>query len=225
MTSIYEQVLGDDFGKLHPRIQQRFSFSSVDRIASIGRGVMDRIWYSKWAALPLFVGASRNIMFPQGGEKVPFTIGNYAYLDSFGRETVTWCRKFKFPNAIRCFDATMIYSSKRQKIVDYLGTKQHLAVDLQMSVQDNGGIKIRSGEQRFYERGIQFRFPSLLTGIAEVCEWFDDEEETYKISVEVTNRILGPVFRYNGRFQAQFEQVDATSVPLDAMPLREERRE
>jgi len=225
LTSIYEQALGNDFRKLHPRIQQRFGFSSKDRVASIGHGVMESIWYSKWAALPLYLGTFRNIMFPQGGNKVPFTIGNYAYLDSYGRETVTWCRKFKFANTIRSFDATMIYSPIRQRIVDYLGSKQHLAVDLQISVQDNGGIKIRSGEQRFYERGVQFRFPYLLTGIADVSEWYDDEENTYKISVEVNNQLLGTVFRYKGRFQARFEEIDEEAIPLEARPLREERRE
>jgi hypothetical protein len=98
----------------------------------------------------------------------------------------------------------MIYSHKRQAIVDYLGNKQHLAVDLQISAQENGGIRIRSGDQRFYEGILQFRFPSLLTAIADVCEWYDDQENTYKISVEVNNPLLGPVFRYTGRFQAQF---------------------
>ncbi|BBI34462.1 DUF4166 domain-containing protein [Cohnella abietis] len=225
MASIYQQVLGNDFQKLHPRIQQRFGFNSKDRVASIGYGVMERIWYSKWALLPLYLGTLRNIMFPQGGEQVPFTIGNYAYVDSFGRETVTWSRKFKFPRAIRCFDATMIYSQARDRIVDYLGSKQHLAVDLQISAQENGGIKIRSGEQRFYEGGIKFKFPSLLTGIADVCEWYDDEESTYKISVEVNNPILGTIFRYSGRFQARFEEMDDVAIPLDVKPLREERRE
>src|ERR1700752_804240 len=42
MNSIYERALGSDFSRLHPKIQQRFGFSSVDGLACIGRGVMDR---------------------------------------------------------------------------------------------------------------------------------------------------------------------------------------
>ena len=225
VTSIYRQALGSDFDKLHPRIQERFGFSSKDRVASIGVGVMDRIWYSRWAAIPLYIGTYRNIMFPQRGTGIPFTIGNYAYTDGYGRETVTWSRKFKFPDTIRRFDATMIYSRRRGMIVDYLGTKQHLAVDLEMSADEEGGINIRSGEQRFYEGGLGFRFPPLLTGIANVREWYDDRETTYKISVEVTNRLLGCVFRYDGRFQARFVPQDPAMIPLDALPLREESRE
>ncbi|MFC4305938.1 DUF4166 domain-containing protein [Cohnella boryungensis] len=225
MISIYEQALGSEFRKLHPKVQERFGFSSKDGIASIGHGVMERIWYAKWAALPLRLGQTRHIMFPRGGTAIPFSIDNYAYRDAYGRETVTWCRKFKFPEAIRSFDATMIYSEDRQKIVDYLGTKQHLAVDLEMTVRDDGGIQIRSGEQRFYEGPLGFRFPPSLTGIANVCEWYDDREQTFKISVNVTNPLIGPVFRYHGRFQARFERLDAAAFPLDIKPLREERRE
>lgn len=223
MKSIYEEALGDEFTKLHPRIQQRFGFSSKDKVASIGHGVMKRIWFSKWVALPLLLGSSRHIMFPQGGRQIPFTIENFAYTDSFGRETVTWIRKFKFKQTIRYFDATMIYSQQRNRIVDYLGNKQHLAVDLELSVGPNGGIRIRSGDQRFYEGLLQFRFPQLFTAIAEVNEWYDDQEETYRITVEVTNPLIGMIFQYEGAFDAHF--VDAVHVPLDVQPLREEHRE
>ena len=225
MASIYEQVMGKEFKRLHPRIQQRFGFNSADRVASIGHGMMDSVWYAKWAALPLYLGTTRNIMFPQGGERIPFTIENFAYKDRYGRETVTWNRKFNFPNAIRQFDATMIYSAERSGIVDYLGNKQHLAVDLEISASPNGGIRIRSGEQRFYEGWLQFRFPRSFTGIAEVCEWYDDWEDQYKISVEIDNPLLGPVFRYKGSFDAHFLDLTVNRIPLDARPLREEKRE
>lgn len=46
-----------------------------------------------------------------------------------------------------------------RRIVDYLGTRQHLAVDLELSVADNGGLRLRSGEPRFNERPLAFRFP------------------------------------------------------------------
>ena len=169
MSSIYEKVLGRDFKKLHPKIQKRFGFSSRDKIASIGKGVMEEVWYGKFYTLPfLYVGTWRNIMFPQKGKKVPFTIENYAYVDGLGRETVTWVRKYRFPDKTRRFDATMIYSQQRQRIVDYLGTHQHLAVDIDMSVDPNGGLRLRSGEQRFYEGWAGFKFPMVFSGVADV---------------------------------------------------------
>lgn len=78
-------------------------------------------------------------MFPQEGRNVPFTIENYAYLDRFGRETVTWVRKYAFPNRLRRFDATMIRSARLGCIVDYLGTHQHLAVEINLSVAPMAG--------------------------------------------------------------------------------------
>jgi hypothetical protein len=159
MSSIYQRALGSDFERLHPEIQGRFGFSSKDQIASIGRGVMEEIWRGPFYTVPfLYVGAWRRIMFPEIGCQVPFVIENYAFVDSFGRETVTWIRMFE-SSCRRRFDAYMIYSSKRGCIVDYLGTHQHLAVDIELAVDAEGGLRLRSGAQRFYEGPIAFNFP------------------------------------------------------------------
>ena len=227
MSSIYQQALGADFQKLHPQIQKRFGFTSEDKIASIGNGVMQRVWYGKWYTLPfLYIGTWRNIMFPQQGEHVPFTIENYAYKDKFGRETVTWVRKYRFPDRERRFDATMIYSNKRNRIVDYLGTHQHLAVDIDLKVAENGGLLLTSGEQRFYEGPIGFKFPMLLSGKAKVCEWFDDKENQFKISVIVTNKTWGTLFGYEGTFAVTYVPTPSkAAIPVDVLPVREEIRE
>ncbi|MGG4033036.1 DUF4166 domain-containing protein [Paenibacillus cisolokensis] len=226
MKSIYEIALGSDFSRLHPRIRQRFSLHSQTETAAVGRGVMTRMWYAKQVAFPfLHAGASRHLMFPQGGKQIPFAIENYAYRDKFGRETVAWIRTFRFPNRIRRFDATMIFSEQRGCIVDYMGTHQHLAVDLDIGVADNGGIRIRSGEQRFYEKWLQFRFPLAFSGIAEVCEWYDDKSGQYRIDVDVRNRWIGRIFGYSGVFEVEYFPLKPEWIPLDARPVREERRE
>ena len=163
-------------------------------------------------------------MFPEQGENVPFTIENYAYRDSFGRETVTWVRTFQTRRARR-FDAYMIYSNERRIIVDYLGTHQHLAVDLDLSVDSRGGLRLRSGEQRFYERAIGFRFPMLFSGVADVCEWFDDSAGKFRIDVHVSNRRWGPLFGYSGSFDVEWIPMAPGTVPSHVKPRREERRE
>ncbi|MBW8888475.1 MAG: DUF4166 domain-containing protein [Fibrobacteres bacterium] len=227
MRSIYAQAMGPDFAKLHPNIQERFGFRSADGIASIGKGVMEEVWLGPVYTVPfLYVGAWRNIMFPQQGRNVPFTIENYAYTDGFGRETVTWVRKYEFPGKRRRFDATMIYSPARARIVDYLGTHQHLAVDIGLSVAPNGGLRLVSGEQRFYEGFLGFRFPMLFSGRAEVCEWFDESQGRFRISVEVSNRFWGRLFGYRGSFDVEYRPVaSASEIPADVKPVREERRE
>jgi hypothetical protein len=42
--SIYREVLGPAFERLHPQIQKRFGFGSADCVAAIGTGVMDELW-------------------------------------------------------------------------------------------------------------------------------------------------------------------------------------
>lgn len=225
MTSIYRSALGDDFAKLHPRVQERFAVSCADGTASIGTGVMEEIWRGPWWTIPfLLVGAWRRILLPIRGREVPFTIENYAYVDRFGRETVTWVRTFSADRARR-FDATMIWSAQRGRIIDYLGTHQHLAVDIALSVSGRGGLRLTSGEQRFYEGPLAFRFPLAFSGIAEVEEWYDDDAGCYRIEVSVANRIWGPLFGYRGRFQADIHSCPPGAVPQAVKPLREERRE
>ena len=63
MKSIYELALGSDFAKLHPKIQQRFSLTSENGKAAIGKGVMERIWHGARYTLPfLYLGTWRSIM-------------------------------------------------------------------------------------------------------------------------------------------------------------------
>lgn len=223
MSSIYQRVLGPEFARLHPRIQERFGFSSADGVTSIGRGTMERLWHGPFWTLPfLMLGTVRRIMFPERGADVPFTIRNYAYVDSLGRETVTWIRDFATRKPRR-FDAYMILSEARGIIVDYLGTHQHLAVDLELSVMENGGLRLVSGEQRFYEGPISFRFPMLFSGVAEVREWFDDEIGRFRIEVVVSNPTWGRLFGYSGTFDV--ETFPVSSVPEDVIPRRTEKRE
>jgi hypothetical protein len=225
VTSIYQRALGADFARLHPQIQRRFGFSSVDAVAAVGTGVMDELWHGPAYTLPfLYVGAWRRIMFPEQGRNVPFTIENYAYLDRYGRETVTWIRTFATRRPRR-FDAYMIYSERRGRIVDYLGSHQHLAVDLELSVDVRGGLRIRSGAQRFYEGRVAFEFPLSFSGVANVCEWYDDAAGKFRIEVAVHNRRWGPLFGYRGSFDVEWRALAPSAPPESILPIREERRE
>jgi len=64
----------------------------------------------------------------------------------------------------------------------------------------------------------------LFSGVADVCEWFDDSTGRYRIEVAVTNRIWGPLFGYRGSFDVEW--IDAPDGPPPSRrPRREERRE
>lgn len=222
--SIYATVLGEDFYRLHPKIQERFGFDSTYGKRAIGRGIMDRVWRGRFFTIPfLMVGTWRNIMFPDQGENVPFTIENWAYVDSFGRETVTELRTFELGRECR-FDAYMVRDPARNQVIDYLGTHQHLAVDLHLSVTDKGGLCIESGTQRFFAGPIAFRFPMFFSGKAYVHVYFDDEIGRYKIEVEIKNKFWGTLFGFVGTFDVEWEDVDPTCIPQGILPKHEECR-
>ena len=226
MTSIYERALGDDFERLHPMVRERFGLDSRQGVAAVGTGVMAEVWRGPLYTVPfLWVGTRRNVMFPETGEDVPFTVENYAYLDPYDRETVTWVRTFDLDGRTRRFDATMIYSEERDRVVDYLGTHQHLAVDIDLSVSDRGGMRLRTGAQRLYAGPLGVDFPLALSGVADVHEWYDDDAETYRIEVAVSNPYLGPLFGYRGTFDVEYRSVDRDDVPAHVTPEHVRYRE
>lgn len=222
---VFRRALGDDFARLHPELQRRFGVSVAGGYGCIGRGVMSEVRRGPWWTLPfLALGALRNIMFPERGRGIPFVIDNHPYIDSLGRETVTFVRTMTVrPGRRRRFDATMIYSEARGRIVDYLGTHQHLAVDLDVAVTADGGLRLTSGEQRLYEGPIAFRFPMLFSGRAHLTERYDDEKQAFVIDLEVRNAVWGLLFGYRGEFDCEYPAL--SDAPAATKPYREERRE
>ena len=207
MSSIYQRALGSDFARLHPQIQRRFGFTSADGIAAIGRGVMDEVWRGRFYTLPfLYVGTWRRIMFPEAGRDMPFTIENYAYVDGFGRETVTW---------IRTFESTPDPPLRRLHGLQR-GARLHRRLPRHAPAPGGrhradastrqGGLRLRSGEQRFYEGRVAFGFPMFFSGVADVCEWYDDATGRFRIEVDVRNRRWGPLFGYRGSFDVEWRR-------------------
>jgi hypothetical protein len=185
---------------------------------------MSEVWRGRFYTLPfLYIGTWRRIMFPETGRDIPFTIENYAYRDALGRETVSWVRTFQ-SRRTRRFDAYMIYSDARRMIIDYLGSHQHLAVEIEMRVDEQGGLCLRSGAQRFYEGPVGFTFPPAFTGIANVREWFDEATGRHNISVDVQNSRWGRLFGYRGTFDVEYVP-SVGGPPAHIRPLREEARD
>lgn len=222
---VFRRALGEDFERLHPQLQRRFGVGVTAGYACVGRGVMTELRRGPWWTLPfLRFGTLRNIMFPEAGRDIAFQIDNHPYIDGFGRETVTFVRTMQVrPGRRRRFDATMIYSDSHRRVIDYLGTHQHLAVDLTLTVTDDGALHLASGAQRFYEGPIAFRFPMLFSGTAELTERYDDQRERFIIDLEVRNRYFGRLFGYQGEFTCEYPS--ATAIPETVKPYREERRE
>ncbi len=108
------------------------------------------------------------------------------------------------------------------RLVDYLGTHQHLAVDLDLQATSEGSLLLTTHGQRFYEGPVGFRFPLLFSGQATLHESYDDAAEVYRINLEVRNRVFGFLFGYEGHFRCEF--VPAGDAPDELKPVRHERR-
>jgi hypothetical protein len=174
-----------------------------------------------WWTLPfLYLGKLRNILIPRVGRNVPFVIKHYPYRDPYGRETITFVREYRIRSRPSRFDATMIVENGR--LIDYLGTHQHLAVDLDLQVTSDGSLLLTTHAQRFYEGPVGFRFPLLFSGQATLHESYDDAAEVYRVKLEVNNRAFGFLFGYEGQFQCEF--LPAVDAPAELKPVRHERR-
>ncbi|KOV92747.1 DUF4166 domain-containing protein [Streptomyces sp. NRRL B-3648] len=225
MTSIFESAMGPDFHRLHPALRRRFSVGLAGGEACTGRGVMDRIWHGPAFVRPfLALGATRNILVPRAGRNVPFVIENVPYADTFGRETVSFVRTFDLPGRARRFDAQMVLDPRGDRVLDYLGTHQHLASELHLRAEPDGSLLIRSGEHRFREGPVDVRVPELVGATAEVRESYDDTAGRFRIRVRVVNRWFGPLFGYEGSFTASYSDVRTRGVRPGLRPVREEAR-
>ena len=222
MTSVFQEALGADFDRLHPMMQRRFGVGLAAAEACIGRGVMQSIRRGPWWTVPfLQIGRLRNILVPDVGDDVPFTIENYPYRDALGRETVTFVRTYSVRSGRTArFDATMVLVDGR--VLDYLGSHQHLAVDLDLAVDERAGLVLTSDAQRFHEGPLSFRFPMLFSGRATLHEWWSDEDESFHVDLEVRNRLFGFLFGYRGSFTCEW--VPATDAPARLKPRRTEAR-
>ncbi|MCX2924211.1 DUF4166 domain-containing protein [Streptomyces sp. NEAU-W12] len=225
MTSIFRTVMGADFDRLHPELRRRFSVGLTSGEACTGHGVMDRVWHGGAFVKPfLALGATRNILVPRQGRHVPFTIENVPYTDGFGRETVTFVRTFRLSGRPRRFDAQMVLGPRGDRIVDYLGTHQHLATDLRFRAEPDGSLLVRSGDHRFREGPVDVRVPELVGATAQVRESYDERAGRFRIRVDVTNRRFGPLFGYEGSFTAVYRDIRARGVRPGLRPVREEPR-
>lgn len=224
--SIIQRALGSDFSELHPRVQEQYGISSQCGRSFIGEGVMDEIWHGARHVRPfLALGRKRRLMFREIGEQVPFKIRNHAYTDLFGREILTMNREFRFGHIDRRFDEFMVWSEARQRPVIYAGIKMHLAVDLEVSVDSDGSLRVQSGAQRLYEWKVGVPFPLLFAGRAQVRQWYDEQTDRFHVDLAIKNPIWGRIFGYRGWYTGSLRSINPKEDMSDDLPERTESRE
>jgi hypothetical protein len=162
-------------------------------------------------------------MFPETGENIPFNIQNYAYLDPIGRETVTWIRTFPGPRRGVSTPICFIVSNAPASSITWVRTNTS-RWDIDLQARLTVVCSCAPAHQRFYEGAIGFSFPMLVSGTADVCEWYDDSERQFRIEVTVTNKTWERLFGYVGRFKVDWPNVLPNQIPPDILPRRIEAR-
>ncbi|MBM0066495.1 DUF4166 domain-containing protein [Alkalicoccobacillus gibsonii] len=197
--SIYQKLLGDSFERLHPKLQERYSFQRDGKFR--GKGTMTDIRGARRWMYPFLLLLTRwKFIFPESGKHIPFEIKNVAYKRPDGMEEVKWERMFYFPQVTRRFHAFMTIDPARKVVKDYLGEPHLFYSDLLFTVTSEGGLSISSGSQKLIVGKMEIPIPSMFKGNVEVAEGFDDQLQVFTIEVKITNRLLGNLMTYKGYF-------------------------
>ncbi|MFD1513313.1 DUF4166 domain-containing protein [Halomarina rubra] len=214
MTGVYERALGDAASDLHPEVYERYDLSSEDDRVCVGRG---RMHISRGThVLPALVAMPRlNLLFPEAGRDVPFSVRTAGFRDEAGHEVLATVREFEFGETRRRFDSLTLWDANADRLLDFLGTGGHLVTELHPRVEA-GALVVESGRQWGRLAGRYVELPGPLAASVEVQDRYDDADERFHVHAVVENALAGHVLSYRGAFT---EEVDAReSVPHDLRP-------
>jgi hypothetical protein len=201
-VTIYQDLLGGDFQRLHPKLQARYTLPIGKPF--YGVGTMSKIETGATWLNPFLKLATRwQFLFPENGKDVPFTIKNTCRSLPTGEAEIYWERTFYFEEVTRHFNAFMTIDTKRRVVKDYLGEPSLFYSDLKFAVTPEGRMHIRSGPQRVVMGNLEIPILRLLEGVVTVEEGYDDAREVFTIQVDIRNRIVGKLMAYEGEFKAQ----------------------
>ena len=222
-ASLYRRVLGPDFDRLQPQLQDYFSLLPEAGLYGEGTGVFETAGCPRpWLRPLLGLIPVSNAFFPDFGTQIPFSIRNYPHLDPWGRPSLTAVRTFRFPGGDRIFEDTTSLTGAAE-LTDYLGRKRNLATDLVLSVTTDGHLRMDSPHSRLFLGPLRLPLPGFAAADAQVEQWYDDDAGTFRIQTRVIQRQVGTVFVYDGSFDYRCRSWNGM-LPADAVPARWERR-
>ncbi|MBN3553960.1 DUF4166 domain-containing protein [Fictibacillus nanhaiensis] len=198
--TIYQNLLGEDFKRLHPQLQSRYALPKNKPFCASGKMTLVQSG-TGWLYPFLKLATKRKFLFPESGNNIPFTIRNTSRSLSHELDEVYWERTFYFDHVTRYFNAFMTIDSERKVVKDYLGEPSLFYSDLHFNVTPEGHLNIRSGVQRLVIGKLEISIPSFLRGVVEVEEGYDDTREVFTIRVHIQNRIVGRLMAYEGEFK------------------------
>lgn len=221
MSGVYERALGSDTDELHPKVSSRYALDADDETVCVGRGVM-HISRGTHVLPALYAMTSRNLLFPEAGKHVPFSVKTMAFRTTTGYDALTTRREFEFSRRRRRFDSVTVWDHEADRLLDFLGTGGLLVSELVPHV-DGGALVVESGRQWVRYDGEYRRLPGPLGASVDVRDEFDDTTEQYRVHATVENTLAGHILSYRGSFTQEMHDIgDIDDIGEDGLePTRE----
>lgn len=214
MTGVYEHALGAEADELHPKVRNRYSIGPADDTVCIGRGRMD-ISRGTHVLPALYAMTARNLLFPEAGRDVSFTVKTAGFQDEAGHEVLATIREFTFERKHRRFDSLTVWDADNERLLDFLGTDGLLVSELHPHVEA-GTLVVKAGRQwlRLGDQYVPMYGPLAVD--VEVRDRYDDADERYHVTAIIENTLAGHVLSYRGTFTQEID--DLETVPSDMRP-------
>jgi hypothetical protein len=188
-VSPWEQALGNDIERLHPRLRAYFGAIPAGSIG-YGTGVFEVVGTPRRWLWPIFaLLALDSVLFPVWERDVPFRVRNTP-----GPKRVDSLRRFEFPTRSR----TMVDSTSfgAEGLVDRLGRRGLVSARFVARVSD-GMLRLESTEARV----LGIPIPAALAPRVTLTEQWDDALDRQRVTLVLDAPVLGRLYEYAGTFE------------------------
>lgn len=184
-ASAFRTALGDDFSRLHPRIQKLLGSEGTVNAHGVFASAGAR---ARWLAPVLAITTRWGLLFPEHERNVPFTVTL-----TITAQQISTLRRFQFASRTRVLaDETRLIAGQ---LVDMHARR--LLVRMRSTVAEDGTLHFESASSRLRLGQTLLWFPRVPVS---VTQWWDAEAEAHGIRVTVRVPLLGEVFGYEGTF-------------------------
>lgn len=211
MTGVYERALGDAAADLHPKVHERYAIGPGDATC-VGSGEMT-ISRGTHVLPLLYAMTTQDMLFPEAGHDVPFTVTTVGLHTEAGHEALTTRREFEFGSKTRTFTSLTVWDEANGRLLDFLGTEGLVVSELHPRV-DHGALVVEAGRSWARAGGRYVRLPGPLRADVTVRDRYDPGDERFHVTAVVENALAGHVLSYLGAFTQERRAVEGVPAAL-----------
>lgn len=196
VLSVYERVLGDNFGALDPQLQRYFG-PIPEGSVGVGSGRYRVAGLRARALRPLFAVLARaGIAFAEYGTDVPFTVRNLPHPDG----ALSAVRTFEFASGTRTMRDAMRVDGSR--LVDRIGARGEVEVVLAVVVA-RGQLRMRSERLALRVFGMRVPLPPVVRVVLTEQALPGGAQ---RVDLRMSAPVIGEIYGYSGDFTYEVQQ-------------------